>query len=101
MEITPTSREIIIENNKYNPKGKENIKRLLPEGILYTTSNIKRRKAQTGKKAFQSTFLKRKKNTIKKILRPKRANNKLSKYTSPNTPNTVKRMFSVIFKYLF
>ena len=74
------------------------INMLLPKGTLYTTSNIKRIIAETKKNGFQSILLKRKKNIITKILNPKRANSKLSKYTKAKTPTIVKRISNTILK---
>jgi hypothetical protein len=48
------------ESNRYKPNGRMNIKMLLPNGSLYTTSNISNTIAQTGKKKAQSIFLNKK-----------------------------------------
>jgi hypothetical protein len=60
MESSPASRAINNESSTYKPNGRVNIKILLPNGSLYTTSNINKTIAQTGKKKAQSIFLNKK-----------------------------------------
>jgi hypothetical protein len=59
-ERIPTSKVINNESNRYKPNGRINIRILLPNGILYTTSNISNTIAQIGRKKTQSIFLNKK-----------------------------------------